>query len=126
MRNTPVIVFVNKMDREGQSPFDLLDEIEKELKIKVRPLTWPIGIGKSFKGVYNLTEKSLNLFQGDSKKPTDGSRGETKPRCDAGCDGEAHAQWSRYESNHDACLQVGKEVSGTIGLSKRFAKRCRH
>ena len=42
-------------------------EIEKELKIRVRPLTWPIGIGKSFKGVYNLTEKSLNLFQGDSK-----------------------------------------------------------
>jgi len=67
MRNTPVIVFINKMDREGQNPFDLLDEIEKELKIKVRPLTWPIGIGKSFKGVYNLTEKSLNLFTGDSK-----------------------------------------------------------
>ncbi|MBS1652979.1 MAG: peptide chain release factor 3 [Bacteroidetes bacterium] len=67
MRNTPVIVFINKLDREGQNPFDLLDEIEKELKIKVRPLTWPIGIGKSFKGVYNLVEKSLNLFQGDSK-----------------------------------------------------------
>lgn len=67
MRATPVIVFVNKLDREGQNPFDLLDEIEKELKIKVRPLTWPIGIGKSFKGVYNLIEKSLNLFTGDSK-----------------------------------------------------------
>ena len=67
MRKTPVIVFINKLDREGQNPFDLLDEIEKELKIKVRPFTWPIGIGKSFKGVYNLTEKSLNLFQGDSK-----------------------------------------------------------
>src|ERR1700752_1572509 len=67
MRNTPVIVFVNKMDREGQNPFDLLDEIEKELKIKVRPLTWPIGIGKTFKGVFNLYEKKLSLFQGDSK-----------------------------------------------------------
>jgi peptide chain release factor 3 len=67
MRNTPVIVFINKMDREGQNPFDLLDEIEKELKIKVCPLTWPIGIGKSFKGVYNLHEKTLNLFQGESK-----------------------------------------------------------
>ena len=67
MRNTPVIVFINKLDREGQNPFDLLDEIEKELKIKVRPLTWPIGIGKSFKGVYNLTQSSLNIFQGDSK-----------------------------------------------------------
>ena len=67
MRSTPVIVFINKMDREGQNPFDLLDEIEKELKIKVCPLTWPIGIGKSFKGVYNLYEKTLNLFQGESK-----------------------------------------------------------
>ena len=67
MRSTPVIVFVNKMDREGQNAFDLLDEIEKELKIRVRPLTWPIGIGKSFKGVYNLYEKKLSLFQGDSK-----------------------------------------------------------
>ena len=45
MRRTPVIVFINKLDREGQNPFDLLDEIEKELKINVRPLTWPIGIG---------------------------------------------------------------------------------
>src|ERR1043165_4089652 len=67
MRNTPVIVFINKLDREGQNAFDLLDEIEKELKIKVRPLTWPIGIGKSFKGVYNLVENSLRLFQGESK-----------------------------------------------------------
>src|ERR1044071_7220981 len=67
MRHTPVIVFINKLDREGQNPFDLLDEIEKELKIAVRPMTWPIGIGKSFKGVYNLGESSLNLFQGDSK-----------------------------------------------------------
>jgi peptide chain release factor 3 len=67
MRNTPVIVFINKMDREGQSPFDLLDEIEKELNIHVRPMTWPIGIGKSFKGVYDLGKKALNLFQGDSK-----------------------------------------------------------
>lgn len=67
MRNTPVIVFINKLDREGQNPFDLLDEIEKELNIKVRPMTWPIGIGKSFKGVYDLSKKALNLFQGDSK-----------------------------------------------------------
>ena len=67
MRNTPVVTFINKLDREGQNPFDLLDEIEKELKIRVCPMTWPIGIGKSFKGVYNLHEGSLILFQGDSK-----------------------------------------------------------
>ena len=54
MRNTPVIVFINKLDREGQDPYDLLEEIEKELNIHTRPLTWPIGIGSDFKGVYNL------------------------------------------------------------------------
>jgi peptide chain release factor 3 len=62
MRDTPVIIFVNKMDREGQNPFDLLDELEQKLNIKVRPLTWPINIGANFKGVYNLFNKSLNLF----------------------------------------------------------------
>ncbi|MBL7893615.1 MAG: peptide chain release factor 3 [Bacteroidia bacterium] len=62
MRNTPVIVFINKMDREGRDPFDLLDELEEKLNIKVRPLSWPIGIGARFKGVYNLYEKNLNLF----------------------------------------------------------------
>jgi len=62
MRNTPVIVFINKLDREGRDAFDLMDEIEKELKIRVRPMTWPIGIGKSFKGVYNIVSHSLSLF----------------------------------------------------------------
>ncbi|MCQ2199916.1 MAG: peptide chain release factor 3 [Paludibacteraceae bacterium] len=62
MRNTPVIVFVNKMDRNGKNPFDLMDELEKELNIKVRPLSWPINQGEKFKGVYNLYEHSLNLY----------------------------------------------------------------
>ena len=63
MRNTPVIIFVNKMDREAKDPFDLLDELEEELIINVRPLTWPIESGPRFKGVYNLYEHKLNLFQ---------------------------------------------------------------
>lgn len=71
LRNTPVIVFVNKLDREGKDPFDLLDEIEKELKIHVCPLSWPISIGKTFKGVYSLYEKNLVLFQPHGKQ-TDG------------------------------------------------------
>ncbi len=62
MRNTPVICFINKLDREGRDPFDLLDEIEEKLDIKVRPLSWPISMGKTFKGVYSLYEKSLHLF----------------------------------------------------------------
>ncbi|HVA97614.1 MAG TPA: peptide chain release factor 3, partial [Bacteroidia bacterium] len=68
MRKTPVIVFINKLDREGRDPFDLMDEIEKELKIHVRPLSWPIGIGKRFKGVYNIYEKNLILFQAGNKQ----------------------------------------------------------
>jgi small GTP-binding protein len=63
MRNTPVIIFVNKMDREAKDPFDLLDELEEELVINVRPLTWPIESGPRFKGVYNIYEQKLNLFQ---------------------------------------------------------------
>ena len=62
MRNTPVIVFVNKMDRNGNNPFDLMDELEKELNISVRPLSWPINQGDKFKGVYNLYEKRLDLY----------------------------------------------------------------
>ena len=68
MRNTPVIVFINKLDRDGKDPFDLLDELEQKLFIKVRPLSWPIGGGKLFKGVYNLFDKRLNLFRASSTK----------------------------------------------------------
>jgi hypothetical protein len=67
MRNTPVIVFINKMDRDGKNRFDLLEEIEKELKIQLHPMTWPINSGKDFKGVYNLDAKSLLLFSANTK-----------------------------------------------------------
>jgi len=63
MRNTPVIIFINKLDREGRDPYDLLDELEEKLAINVRPLTWPINIGAKFKGVYDLFNQQLNLFQ---------------------------------------------------------------
>ncbi|MDE5835796.1 MAG: peptide chain release factor 3 [Paramuribaculum sp.] len=71
MRNTPVIIFVNKLDREGRDPFDILDELEQELKINVRPLSWPINIGAKFKGVYNIHENSLDLFTPDKQKVTE-------------------------------------------------------
>ena len=71
MRNTPVIVFINKMDLEGQDPFDLLDELEKKLDIKVQPLSWPISKGYSFKGVYKLYDKALNLFESLKTKIND-------------------------------------------------------
>lgn len=68
MRNTPVIIFINKMDREGRDPYDLLEEVEKELNLHTRPLTWPIGIGAQFQGVYNLFEKTLLLFSNTKTK----------------------------------------------------------
>ena len=67
MRDTPVIVFINKMDRDGQNPFDLIDDIENDLKISLHPLSWPINSGKDFKGVYSLYDKSLLLFQPNQK-----------------------------------------------------------
>ncbi|MBO4849799.1 MAG: peptide chain release factor 3 [Prevotella sp.] len=71
MRNTPVIIFVNKMDREGRDPFDLLDELEQELQIQVRPLSWPINQGARFKGVYNIYEQKLDLFTPDKQRVTE-------------------------------------------------------
>lgn len=62
MRKTPVIVFINKLDRPGRDPFELLDEVEEELQIAVRPLAWPMDSGENFKGVYNIFEENLYLF----------------------------------------------------------------
>ena len=68
MRNIPIIVFINKMDREGKDAFDLLDEIEQKLGLRVVPLSFPIGMGYDFKGIYNIWENNINLFSGDSRK----------------------------------------------------------
>ncbi|MCZ2277234.1 MAG: peptide chain release factor 3 [Bacteroidia bacterium] len=67
MRNTPVMVFINKLDREGRNPFDLLDEIEQKLNIRARPLSWPAGMGFTFKGVYNLYNNGIYLFNPEKK-----------------------------------------------------------
>jgi peptide chain release factor 3 len=72
MRNTPIITFINKLDREGQSPLDLLGEIEDKLQIECTPLSWPIGSGKSFKGVYDLFGKKLHLFSPGQETRTNG------------------------------------------------------
>jgi len=68
MRNIPIIVFINKLDREGKDAFDLLDEVEQKLGLTVTPLSFPIGMGYDFKGIYNIWDKKLNLFSGDKKQ----------------------------------------------------------
>lgn len=67
MRNIPMLVFINKLDREGKDAFDLLDEVEQKLGLHVTPMSFPIGMGYDFKGIYNIWEKKLNLFSGDKK-----------------------------------------------------------
>ena len=68
MRKIPIIVFINKLDREGKDAFDLLDEVEQKLGLTVTPLSFPIGMGYDFKGIYNIWGKKLNLFSGDKKQ----------------------------------------------------------
>ncbi len=63
LRDIPIITFINKMDRDGQDPFDLLDEIESKLALEIVPASWPIGMGRDFKGCYNLLEDKLVLFE---------------------------------------------------------------
>jgi peptide chain release factor 3 len=69
-RNTPIITFINKLDREGRSPLELIAEIEDKLQVECAPLSWPIGMGKGFKGVYDLYHKELHLFTpgGDTRR----------------------------------------------------------
>ncbi len=71
MRNTPVIIFINKLDREGRPPIELLDEIEAKLDINTRPMTWPLGMGVSFRGVYNIYQNTFNFFFSNKTKIED-------------------------------------------------------
>jgi len=73
MRNIPMIVFINKLDREGKDAFDLLDEVEQKLGLNVTPLSLPIGMGYDFKGIYNIWEGNIKLFQ-DEQKQTVGKK----------------------------------------------------
>jgi len=68
LRDTPIITFINKLDREGRPPLELLDEVEKVLKLQCTPVTWPVGMGRDFKGVYHLLEDRYYLYSGDKHK----------------------------------------------------------
>ncbi len=85
LRDTPIITFINKLDREGRDPIDLLDEVEDVLKISCAPITWPIGMGNRLKGVFHLQNDSVHLFSpGDNEKITSGEviQGLDNPRLD--------------------------------------------
>jgi peptide chain release factor 3 len=71
MRDTPIVTFINKLDREGRPPLELLDEIERILNIKCTPITWPVGMGRDFKGVYHLLEDRFYLYSGEKLRVSD-------------------------------------------------------
>lgn len=70
LRNTPIMTFINKLDREGREPIDLIDEIESVLKIQCAPMTWPVGMGKRFRGTYHLYTKELTFFDPEAERGT--------------------------------------------------------
>ena len=88
-RNTPILTFVNKMDREVQEPLVLMDEIERELGMEVVPFTWPVGMGKAFHGVMDLREKQMRVFKGGQDRDREsGGADEILP----GLDNPAYAE----------------------------------
>ena len=86
LRDTPIITFINKLDREGRDPIELLDEVEEILKIRCAPITWPIGMGKNLNGVFHLLNDSVHLFSaGNADKVSSGEtiEGLDNPKLDA-------------------------------------------
>jgi len=72
MRKTPIIIFINKLDRPGKDGFELLDEVEQKLDLKITPLSWPINMGPKFKGVYNIFDENLYLFEPGKQRVEEG------------------------------------------------------
>ena len=68
LRDTPIMTFINKLDREGKEPIELLDEVETVLKIKCAPITWPVGMGKRLKGIYHLYQDKVILYEGSTER----------------------------------------------------------
>ncbi|EGL55857.1 peptide chain release factor RF-3 [Methylophaga aminisulfidivorans MP] len=82
LRDTPILTFVNKLDREGREPIELLDEVETILNIQCAPITWPIGMGKGFKGIFHLLNDSMHIFEPHSKEAGEIIEGLDNPRLD--------------------------------------------
>jgi len=109
LRDTPIMTFVNKLDREGRDPIDLMDEVEEILRIRCAPVTWPIGMGKRFRGVYHLERDSVHLFEpghGDRVSQGEIIEGLDNPRLD--------------EVLGDQASELRDEIELVQGASNRF------
>ena len=119
MRNTPIITFMNKVDREIRDPLELLDEIESVLKIRCAPITWPIGMGKTFRGVYHLMNDEIMLFEAGSERADqtfEVIKGIDNPRLDAMFPQEIQQLRSEVELVHGASNPFDLEefLAGTL------------
>ncbi|HWG75187.1 MAG TPA: peptide chain release factor 3 [Steroidobacteraceae bacterium] len=74
LRDTPIMTFINKLDRDGRAPLELLDEIERVLKIQTAPVTWPIGMGRELKGIYHMLEDRLYVYEAGERGRVGGNR----------------------------------------------------
>lgn len=112
LRDTPILTFINKMDREGREPIDILDEVESILGIQCAPITWPIGMGKNFKGIFHLEKNSVHLFEPHSDQVGEIIKGLDNPRLDELFGSMAEdlreeielVLGASYEYDHDAFL----------------------
>src|SRR3546814_16174637 len=107
LRSVPIITFINKVDREGQTPFELLDEVADRLALDVCLMNWPAGMGGQFEGIYDLVDPALMVSGGDSSRSYESERfavvGWRAPRCEAKLCAEASqlfteraTEWSKY------------------------------
>ncbi len=110
LRDTPIITYINKMDREGRAPIDLLDEIESVLNIECAPMTWPIGAGKQFRGVYNLYTDSILFFDPQGEQRSSTIKGLDNPELDARLGAQAIELRSEVELVRGASHPFDKEA----------------
>jgi peptide chain release factor 3 len=113
LRRTPIFTFINKLDREGRSPFELMDEVEKTLNIQCNPISWPIGMGKGFKGIYHRLQKKIILFRDQGFATDEGEERQFDSVHDA------VLTEILGEENHKQLIEDIELVDGTIGPFNR-------
>jgi len=114
LRDVPIITFINKLDREGRDPFDLISEIERELALDLSPATWPIGMGRSFLGCYDLLNDRLALLERATKKGTLPEAGET-------CEGLTDPKLDKLLPE-DALVELREQAEMVRQLMPKFSE----
>ena len=122
-RHTPILTFVNKMDREVQAPLELMDEIERELGMEVVPFTWPVGMGKRFHGVMDLREKQMRVFKAGPGQRPRRRRNPRRPRQPRLCRSASAPNTSRPKARSN-CSPTRPRRSIAMPSSPAGRRRC--